>query len=779
MKRTKQFLLNVLQARVSVPIVLTLMWAASVLFLPYSFLLGAFSTAYLLLVPGYSAYRTIVGYPRNESNARALGYVVGLSVISLMVLGLGVNQILLAGGNQRPLTLVNLTVVIAGFSLMFSLFSALRDRPQRQTSWYSRYLTAVLIRHEKHNLWLSLVVGAFLVLLPLLAIGGANTLNNGGSGLLALMTVALVAVVIAALAWTNDKRLLALYPLGLYAVTLAILLGTSMRGWAITGHDVMQEFQVFQLTSVHSQWNMSFYQDAYTACLSITILPVIFQRLTGISDPYVFKFIFQVIFAIMAPILYAGVRPSVSRKMAFLGVVVFITFPTFLTDIMMLNRQEIAFLCFGLAIAAGSDKRLSSLQRHLLLIIFLGGMVLAHYSTSYVAVATLIIAILLGVVLFFMRPLTKRWKFSFFKESPFSIFPPYIVALVLAMVIGWSGLATHTAGNISQTLTSIEGAVSQLVTHTPAPKTPTTTTKTHLSAFDQFVASARQTRSLPVSDYYSDAVVSDFAPVQIPEMTAPVSSLLKKIHVPGTILNSFYGLIRQAYIGLLALLLGIGLLVMMFRRGFAKLPPQYALLGIASLLVVVLQVVLPSGAIDYGLARVIQQSLIVLALPAAVALVWLCSRLKLKYVWRFRVAAAVLVLLFLILSSFVSTLTGGYKPALAFSNSGFYYEAYYTHTDEIEADKWLVVNAPKGSRVYSDEFARRKMIAYSGIFSQPTLIPAAFPVDSYVYLSDGNMTFNEVPAYANGNLVFYSVPTNFLNVNKNLLYNSGRVLIYK
>ena len=207
---------------------------------------------------------------------------------------------------------------------------------------------------------------------------------------------------------------------------------------------------------------------------------------------------------------------------------------------------------------------------------------------------------------------------------------------------------------------------------------------------------------------------------------------------------------------------------------FAVFPPE---LGCVA--VVVLQVVLPSGAIDYGLTRVIQQGLVVLSLPAVVGIVWLLGKVRFSFGLRFRLLAVGLVAMFLVLSSLLPTLTGGFKPALAFSNSGFYYEAYYTHPDEIEADKWLAANAPKGARVYADEFARRKMITYAGIFPQPTLIPTAIPVDSYVYLSDGDTTFNEVPVYYNGNLLFYSVPTYFLTTHKTLVYNAGHVMIYK
>ena len=162
---------------------------------------------------------------------------------------------------------------------------------------------------------------------------------------------------------------------------------------------------------------------------------------------------------------------------------------------------------------------------------------------------------------------------------------------------------------------------------------------------------------------------------------------------------------------------------------------------------VVVQVVLPSSAVDYGLARVIQQGLLLLSLPAVVGCIWLLTRAKVPFRRRFRVAATGLIAMFVILSGLVPALTGGFKPTLSLANAGFYYEAYYTRADEIRADAWLATNTPQGSRVYADEFARRKLITYGGLFAEPTLVPIAIPVDSYVYLSSGNTAFKEVPVY--------------------------------
>lgn len=782
MKRIEQFFINLTHLRVWLPIALSAGWMACVILMGDSVFRAMFSTLYLVTVPGYVTYRLLVGYPTRESRARAFGYVVGLSLVTLMVIGLSINQLIPLLYNQpAPLTTFNFALCIAGFVSGVSILTAFRVRPRQQFKRYKIYFGLNYLAESKRRAGQTIAAILFVATLPFLAIGGAHTLNNGGSNWLALATLALVALVLLWFAWTNKQYLLALYPFVLYCVFAAILLGTSMRGWEITGHDVMQEFQVFQLTSQHSLWSMGFYQDAYMACLSITILPTIFERLTGVYDPYIFKLIFQLIFALAGPILYSGLRAYVPRKTAFLAAIVFLSFPTFLMDIMMLNRQEIAFICFLLALLAGLDRQLPRVARHLLIIIFLGGTVLSHYSTSYMLVGVLGIALCIGAVLWLLRPLLRRWKLKSLDGSYFSIFPPYIIVLMIAMVIGWNGLATHTAGNISQTFTSVTNAVTRLVdpsTASPAIH-PEESANSDASIIDQFLQYTDQNRVLDDEEYYPDAANAQYRPTEIPEAIQPVATPLATLGVSSDVLNVAYSLMRQAYVGILALLFAVGIGVMLLRRSATSMPLQYPIFCISFLAMVVVQVVLPSSAVDYGLARVIQQGLLLLSLPAVVGCVWLLARAKVSFQRRFRLAGVGLTAMFVILSGLLPALTGGFKPTLALANAGFYYEAYYTRADEIKADTWLATNTPQGSRVYADEFARRKLIAYGGLFAEPTLVPAAIPIDSYVYLSSGNTAFKEVPVYYKGQLLYYSVPYYFLSTHKNVLYNSSGVVIYK
>ena len=730
-------------------------WLAVVLLTGGPFRIGL-STAFLLTMPGYYAYRLIAGYNRMQSGWVTAAYSVGLSIATLIATSFVVNEAGVYTGHPQPLMRLPLALAVAAVTSIFAGISA-RHRPADFRLVWRRPADLV-----------TKVTG---LLLPLIAVAGAITLNNGGPNVLAVAGLAAVAVYFVAITWRNGDG--SSYPYALYMMSLAILLGTSMRGWNITGHDVMQEYQVFQLTSQHSVWHMHFYQDAYNACLSITILPTLLQRLTGIADAYVYKFIFQLYFALTAPVLYLSLRRYVPKIMAMLAAFVFITFPTYITDITMLGRQETAFLFLALAILAGLDVSLGRVRRSALSFIFLSAMVLSHYSTSYVTLGILLLASLLGGGLSMWHRLKPRHNSRTPLVNMSVISAPVVIATLLVL-IAWNTLATQTSNNISQTLAGILPSL-PAVLH-PAPAAPTLNSAQQVASYASTTEAARK---LAPSAYYS-STITDAAPIVAATDTVDQpTALARKLHLNSDVMYKVFDQIKALYAKLIQALILLGLILFTVSKRFRyRLPTRYCLLGAASLAMIAAQVVLPSSVINYGLLRLIQQSLLVLALPIVAASFWLLGLVRLPRRMHHRAVGIALSIFFLVLAGVLPAITGSYKPALAVSNSGFYYEAYYTHQDEIDAAVWLKNNVPSGSQIYSDEFARRKIIAYTNVFSTSILVPGAIPIDSYVYLDDANVTTGKVAVYYGSDLIFYQVPTAFLTANKNLVYSSGNVRIY-
>ena len=753
-------------------LLITSIWVLSTLFVNNQIIKAVFSVAFLSLAPGYFLYRVIAGYVESQPRIKIMAYSLGLSLISLMTLGLAVNQIAPLLGDKHPLSTGLLTVSIGAFTAVLIILNGFLHRKHSVKKF--KITRAKLKKHIR-----VLKTGLISLLLPILAIGGATTLNNDGSGWLAMTVIGIVTAYFLVLVWKKPGHELR-YPIALFGTSLAILYGISMRGWNITGHDIMQEYQVFELTLQHMAWHINYYQDAYNACLSITILPTIFQKLTGIEPQYIYKLIFQIFFAAISPIMYLTLRDYVNRKTALLSVLTFIVFPTFLVDMSMLNRQEIAFVCFALSLMAALDKKLSRHIKSVLITIFLMGMIFSHYSTSYLTLGALIISLGLGLIyayrkkIFIGRELSKK-KVS---KLRFWIYGPPIMVITLLGIYGWGTLATHTTTNITQNISaavhSVPGLFKSSTSNAP-PQINATTPQAIIAEYDQTIT---KSRVFPPDNYFSNAASYSVHPV--PEALEKETSVGKGLHLSVSSINSVFDKIPELYALYIFGGAVLGIFLILSKKIRSYLPIQYFLMGLAFFVLVALTHYAPDASINYSVVRELQQTLIVAGLPIIVGSLWILKKFKLSMLSAQRIVGIGLITLFLAMSGFIPAIIGGYKPSLALSNSGFYYEAYYTHQDEITATDWLVNSTPVGSRVYSDEFARRMIIAYSDskIFSQPTLVPTAIPIDSYVFLSDTNTTLNTVPVYPNQNVAYYNVPYAFLNTNKNLIYSGGDVDIY-
>lgn len=723
----------------------------------------------LLVVPGFLIFRLIRRDDVPHEPAATLLYSVALSLLTVMLGGLVINT-LWGWGLAIPNPLSREPLVCSFGPLLILLAATVNWR---------RGNIMQPVRWPRPS-GRELALGAIASLVPILAIGGALTLNNGGRNTLSVVMLGLVCGLCLALVWLPGQTYRRTYPYVLYALALGILYSNSLRGWFITGHDVVQEYQVFQLTLQHSHWSMAYLRDAYNACLSITILPTILAKLTTIADPYIYKAVFQAIFALIAPLVYIIISRFSSRATAILAAVIFMSFPTFITDMTMLGRQEMAFLFFGLLVMTLTNVQLPPRMRSGLVFLLSLGMILSHYSTSYVALGIVVLAKGLETVASFYAS-RRRAHPARQTRSPLSW---TITLAMLLTVYLWNSQITATSQGIASTIGGIATSLPKLLqrnTQTGVNKYSLVgTSLTDEAIFRQYTASIPATREFSAGDYYPQSLTNKYPVVAAGAAVDQPTRLGRWLArwFPVSLYNS-YEAVRSLYAKLVQVAIVIGLGLMVWRRKRQAAPAQYLYLGFAALAVIALQVLLPSDIINYGLLRLIQQSLLLLA-PAIIitfATGWKLIRLPDR--WQPRMTMMVLIGFFAVNANLLPVLTGGYKPALSTANNGFYYEAYYTHADEIAGFQWLADHAPTGSVVFADEFARRKMITYAGIYARASLAPAAITKDSYVFLSDANITFDRVPFYYDGTLLYEQPPLDFLHATKNLIYRNGNVRIYK
>jgi len=347
----------------------------NVLTLTHAPVVGDF--AWIILItffPGVLLMR-VLGYEPDRFWLRVV-HTIALSVSFLMLGGLLINVMLPLFGVAQPLLPTSVLFSLdTGLGLLIVLNSVLgRTRPL--FDWEALSLPDAM----KH-------IG--FLMLPGMALVGATILNNGGSSAPAVLTVCAVTGALFYAVIRVDTLRESLTLMIVYAASLALLFMMSMRSWHVIGYDVNQELFVFQITQNAFYWSMSHFQDAYNACLSITILPVIYSTFLNIPDEYVYKFVFQLLFALLPVTIFYVFRKFGEVHTALLAVVMLVGQAIFSHAMPALIRQEFGFLFFALVLLTVFSTNIGKSTRYTLLAVYGISILISHYSTTYIAIMLL------------------------------------------------------------------------------------------------------------------------------------------------------------------------------------------------------------------------------------------------------------------------------------------------------------------------------------------------------------------------------------------------------
>ncbi len=713
---------------------------------------------------------------------------LSLTVLALMIGGLILNTLLPLVGDSHPLSAIPILGLVDVINVTII---ALRPRSLERDGLGYRRLGPL-------ETWL---VG-LTVLSVLLAVLGAVRLNNGAGGGLAEIALCVATLIAIALMSSTRRVGPGVLLVCLYGIALTVLYMTSLRGWYTTGHDIQVEFRVFSLVHKAQLWSASQGGTTYDACLSITILPQLLWEMTRVATPYVFKVDFPLIFAACPVALYESARRVFSKRFAIASALIFISFPTFVNDIMFLNRQEIAFLyvsvILGLVLCGGRN----ILLRRLLIALMLAGMTVAHYSTSFVFLATMAVAVVglsaSKVVIGLFVPHARRSRArggrvarlrrsSTFRLNSRTVVFNWVLLLVAGvLVLSWSFVDFQTSPSFSQNLHQVLDALtgkasadakSQAVNYSVTSSGNNSSAAQQMAAYRVMIEDAIGTH--PVKEgYYPRSVVDRYPTPPEPSLrsapASPVGTDLIKLGVNPYQLNS---LLRNLIARLLQVFAVIAVvLVFMGWRRSGRITAEHTYIAVGSIVLLAASVVLPVVSVSYGLLRMFQQSLFVLAPLVIMGALVILRPLGAR---RAEVLACVLTgVCFISLTGLLPQITGSYSPELNLNNAGEYYENYYTEPQEVLAIRWLDTVAPNDSVVQTNPFAAARFQPYTSIALDPTDFPPAILRDAYVVLGRDTVRDGISTAEPNGELVDYRYPITFLKKYKNLVYSSPDVEIF-
>jgi uncharacterized membrane protein len=725
-----------------------------------------------------------VDWPESTKLHEALLYSLGVVLIGLMVLGLVATEVLPFVGVSRPLDRLPVAVMVSTVVAGLSLWRRRRWRPFDGLGLQSRSVIYVDFGIRDRLMTIT------SVLLVVASVAGAIRLNNGaGGGVTTAMILVAVVVIVCLFSWLRTLNGVTV-GVTIYLVSLALLLMTSLRGWFVSGHDIQLEMRMFEMALREGTWDISLFRAPYNACLSITILPTIFERTTGIPGAYVFKVLAQLLYALCPVLIYLIARRFSSKPVAVLGVVFFIAFPTYFVDMPFEIREEVALFLMGVGLLLITDGELTVRRRRIGFAVLGTGVMLSHYSTMYILLSVLILTWLLmcGRRIFVMAVTRlRRSRTDQPAKSTVAVINWAVLLVLVVLTFLWVGVVTRTSSEVGKTYNLVSASLAGQDKNSIRPDT----------LYSLFGGAKDEPQ--PVLDRYDDELkqesengrasgenyplseVNHYPLKAVPAELVPLTELGKNVERRGFDIAAINEQFRSWSAQILQIFIGIGLIVVVLRRARGFNPSVEFIAGaVAGVSLVGIQVLVPYAAAQYGVYRTLEQCLFWLAPFMAVGSVqtfaWLGRRASRG------VALAVAIAFFLLVTRIVWQPFGGYPPALHLSNSGAYYDTQYLEMQEMAGMGWLRKQLNEGSsrEVQAEASTARYALGIENYWdANDEILPTWVRHGTYVFLGATALQTGKAAFTYLGKRVEYEYPIGFLDENKSLIYSSNGARVYR
>jgi uncharacterized membrane protein len=428
-----------------------------------------------------------------------------------------------------------------------------------------------------------------------------------------------------------------------------------------------------------------------------------------------------------------------------------------------LARQEVATLLFGVLLLAIMDTSLSRGTKWTFVSLLSLGTVVSHYSTAYLAITLLAIAIVLQFLASWIRQVPRITGAALLG-----------CAIAIAGSTVWYGQLTHSTSNVSQFVQLAQGQGLSLVSsqggnliqdylqgESEQGQTP--------AQYEQYLSTLMK-QDDPFIKPLPDATQPQYALQNPPSQDPAVTSQT------GTSLLNDASLIIQQLLNLLA---GLGALLLALQRKAPVMVRQIGLLGLAGMAILMLTRVSGTIAQEYNPQRAFLQMMIILA----VGICWMFQRIG----RRWKVARPVILvvgvltfgLFFVGTSGLQGIAFGGGTPS-NLANSGSDFEEEMKNTQDLAAATWVNQAAPAGQFIYADNYANLLLITVagnrSGVFDAIT--PETLDQHAWIYATSTNLQDDIVNSLSGNDAAQYAWPANFIDTNYNLVYTNGKAEVF-
>jgi uncharacterized membrane protein len=712
------------------------LWAVQVLMVPTLLILPGVILLRALRVPGEAAAR----YPI---------YVPAASLLVLLFSGLTIDLIGPPAGITAPLHATPLLIALE-ITCFFLLACSIEAPPETAIPWGS-------LSRPLKNSW--------PLLLPLVSAAGALRLNNGDPASVADLAVVVVLLATIAFFVFAPRCNVTLLTVGVFALGLAMMWSFSLRGDSVYGFDISSEYYALQQTVTAGVWHLNHTNDAYGATLSLTVLPAEIHAISGIPALLVFKVVYPIIGALFAVGVFSLARVILTGRWSFMAAALVLMQQTFFQQMPALARQEVATLLFGVLLLAILDTALSRGTKWTFVSLLSVGVVVAHYSTAYLAIT------LLGITIVFQ-----------FVASWIRKVPRITGAALLACAISiagstvWYGTLTHSTSNVSQFVQLAQGQGIDLLPNSSGG-----------NLLQSYLAGAGEQDQTPAQ--FEAALAAQFKQNDpfikpLPDASKPIYALQNPpdnnsppvTSQAGTSALNLASLLVQQLLNLLA---GVGALLLALQRKQPVMVRQIGLLGLAGMVILILTRLSGTIAQEYNPQRAFLQMLIILA----VGICWMFQRIGRRWKMARPIILVVGVLSFGLFFAGTSGLGGvafGGGTAANLANSGSDYEEFVKNTQDVAAATWVNQTAPKGQFIYADNYATLLLNTVTGdrtgVFDAIT--PETLDQHAWIYATSTNLQDDVVNALSGNDSGQYAWPANFIDSNYDLVYTNSKSEVF-
>ncbi|MGY4884322.1 MAG: DUF2206 domain-containing protein [Nanobdellota archaeon] len=694
-----------------------------------------------------------------------LVYTIGLSVAFIMFAGLLVNwELPWLGITDKPLSL---WPILISFDIILLLLWAAGWKLNKDLKPFN----ITVPKLDTINNIFFIIPMAF----PLLSILGAFLLNNHGPNILTMIMLGGIAVYVLLLVIFRKRMNENIWPWAILLISISILMMGWMRSWFVSGVDINMEYALFRLTQEKAFWSISNFNSTYNAMLSVTILPKILYLFININNHFIFKIFFPLIFMFVPLIIYTTSKKYFNNILCFLATIFFISQSAFITWMEIPIRQEIAFLFFSLMLLILFTKNIHSTLKKTLFVIFGVSMIVSHYSTAYIALAIFTLAYIITIIYkIYEENKIKKGRLSSSQKSEFYLTGILILLLLLFGFLWYSQVTTTANGLIDFAGKSISNFGKIFSEDVQAEG------RTPFSQFNIFFSPTNQNDILneyikETEKIYGSGLQDNISLHDQPHLSIPKTL---KTNVNYSILNKIY-LLEEIMKKLMKIFILLGFLSILFINTKNKnIDNNYMTLMIASFLLFGFMIFLPFISIKYDLLRTYQQFLVFISITAILGSLFIFKFLENKN--KIIITSIFILLFFLFMGGFISQLAGGNKISMRLNNFGVENEMLYSNNVEILSGNWLSRNTNYINNVYVDNRGEQKLyLSTIKLKLNKDIFPSIINNKDYVYVSYTNMNEEVTFKSFNGFLLYYNFPMQFINRNKDKIYNNGGSEIFK